>query len=122
LCDENAVAAARASFDAAIFNEVDDWVYDWCTHEENRKRLAQWDRQSDILDVLSQADLDNVGTCGPEAVCILRGALRHWYQEYRPPFQEQEAQAATRAVKLGYEDMAPGVSLPARAQDGKSCL
>jgi hypothetical protein len=113
MCDEDELSTARAHSDAAVFNEVDDWAYDWCTHYENRRRLSRWDQRSDILDVLSQVDADNVRGCSPEALNILRGALKHWYGEYKQSPPEQDTQT-NRALKPGYEDMTE--SRPSRAQ------
>jgi hypothetical protein len=117
LCDENEASIARAHSDSAVFNEVDDWAYDWCTHYENRMRLSSWDPSLDILRVLSPVDAEKVRGCSPEALNILRGALKYWYYKYKSWPSEQDTQAA-RAVSLGYEDMTEGRPSRARARDG----
>ncbi|KAK4102967.1 hypothetical protein N658DRAFT_558030 [Parathielavia hyrcaniae] len=116
ICDENEVGIVKDGLDVEVFNELDDWAYDWCTLLENRVRLSRWDERSDILQVLSDPDHEMIHGCTPGALDVLRGALKYWHHEYKQPPQGQDAQAS-RAVSLGYEDMAEGRPSRPRARD-----
>ncbi|KAK4151338.1 hypothetical protein C8A00DRAFT_36038 [Chaetomidium leptoderma] len=106
-CDQNDGTAVGSLPDPTIFDTVNDSSYDWCTHEENRNRLANWDQRSDILCILSPADLENINGCTIDALNILRGALEYWHYVFEP---------AANAERLSDIDIAQ-VSSPTRAQD-----
>ncbi|GAB1311669.1 hypothetical protein MFIFM68171_01879 [Madurella fahalii] len=77
LCDEN--EGIRKQIDPHDLNEIDGWAWRWCTHRENRDRLSTWDQQSDILDLLTQENRNELCGCGSETLDILRRALCYWY-------------------------------------------
>ncbi|KAL2023578.1 hypothetical protein VTK56DRAFT_2186 [Thermocarpiscus australiensis] len=74
--------APRAHADLDFSGVIDDWAYKWCTHGENRRKLSTWDQHCDILNVLTQADWDDIGDCETEALNVLRGALQYWHNVY----------------------------------------
>ncbi|KAL2255648.1 hypothetical protein VTK26DRAFT_2955 [Humicola hyalothermophila] len=81
LCDENDGIVPLAS-QSDRFDVVDDWVYKWCTHAENRRKLGTWNRQGDILDVMTPDDWMDIGVCPKEAVDFARGVLKYWHAFY----------------------------------------
>lgn len=89
LCDENDAAAQRAIEMADIVDVVDDWVYKWLTHEANRQKLALWDQQSDVLDILTPADRTDVGPCDGEVPDIIRGAFKYWHGTLPKPTSDR---------------------------------
>ncbi|KAK4042492.1 hypothetical protein C8A01DRAFT_13926 [Parachaetomium inaequale] len=115
-CDENEGPVAQSPPDPAVFDEIDQWTYDWCTHEQNRNRLGAWDQRSDILCVLSPTDSQDISDCDVAALTILRGALKHWYRQYNGQSPQQDGQAAGAVAMSSIGDARN--SLPARAQDG----
>jgi hypothetical protein len=115
-CDENEGPVAPSPPDLAACDEIDQWAYDWCTHEHNRNRLSAWDRRSDILSVLSPMDSQNISDCDVAAFAVLRGALKHWYNHYNGQSQQHDGQAAGAVTMSSLQDARN--SLPARAQDG----
>ncbi|KAK3372004.1 hypothetical protein B0H63DRAFT_550387 [Podospora didyma] len=59
-----------------------DWVYKWLTHKENRDKLRTWDKQSDILKVLTPPDWADIGPCGLTVLGPMAAELGWWYHEY----------------------------------------
>lgn len=113
ICDENEAPPPQSHSDAAARDEIEEWAYNWCTHEQNRIRLVGWDQRSDILHVLSPADSQDLDGCGPEVLTILHGALMHWHQMYKIPSQQRDGNAAS-GEGSGNQD-----SWPAQTLDGK---
>ncbi|KAK3898941.1 hypothetical protein C8A05DRAFT_37455 [Staphylotrichum tortipilum] len=64
---------------------IEEWAYNWCTHEKNRDSLRRWDETSDVLSVMSPCDIENVRWCERQALDFLRGVLKHWYGMYKAP-------------------------------------
>lgn len=112
LCDENEGPPPQSRLDAAAIEEIEQWAYDWCTHEQNRIRLGWWDQRSDILHVLSPANLQDLDGYGPEVLTVLRGALMYWHRMYKNPAQQRYGHAAS-GERIGNQD-----PLPAETQDG----
>ncbi|KAK4140221.1 uncharacterized protein C8A04DRAFT_15133 [Dichotomopilus funicola] len=99
ICDQNGGAESYEYVSEDKVHEIDDWVYRWCTHEENRMRLSMWDGVSDVLSVLSWKSLDKLGHCTAEEFVVVRGALRYWYdQGNRTSEAARNARAHVRAM------------------------
>ncbi|KAK3330564.1 hypothetical protein B0H66DRAFT_612306 [Apodospora peruviana] len=94
LFEEN-LAQAVKDYDSDKVDEISDWVYGWLTWEENRQKLLSWDIKSDILDIFSPKDRDEVKDCDPAALEHVRGALTYWHGEYVPSPQHVQPQITT---------------------------
>ncbi|KAL2158401.1 hypothetical protein VTH06DRAFT_4449 [Thermothelomyces fergusii] len=119
-CDENEEGAGEPDPSrSAALAAVDDWAYNWCTHEEHRSRLRAWDERSDILCVLSPAEVNDVLCCGIPELSVLRDVLVYWSRFYKTQFGQeyggQDVSAASSASNNSLEDARD--SLPARALD-----
>ncbi|KAK4192492.1 hypothetical protein QBC35DRAFT_459212 [Podospora australis] len=68
---------------------VDDWVYKWLTHEQNRQKVAAWNRKGDILHLLWYEDWLAIGDCSPQATVHLRKALEYWHGQCFPTSYRQ---------------------------------
>ena len=62
-------------------DEIDDFVYAWYTHSQNRDKVAAWDRKSDILGLLTLEDWNElIGDCHhPMVMESLRGCMVYWH-------------------------------------------
>ncbi|KAL2181020.1 uncharacterized protein P884DRAFT_266842 [Thermothelomyces heterothallicus CBS 202.75] len=119
-CDENEGAPGEPSPSkfAASFEVVDEWAYDWCTHEEHRTRLSAWDERSDILCVLSPAEINHVSCCGIQELSVLRGALRYWSRFYKNQSRQGDNGQDVSAVSASSSNCRDAQdSLPTRALD-----
>jgi hypothetical protein len=88
LAEENEKADKEAGYvyeDSAKstnFDVVDDWVWKWCSWEENRDLLSTWDRRTDILNLLNAAHWTSIGPISPEDKDKLRNCLLYWHAMY----------------------------------------
>ncbi|KAL2169701.1 hypothetical protein VTG60DRAFT_5754 [Thermothelomyces hinnuleus] len=119
-CDENEGGPGEPSpSKSAAFEVVDEWAYDWCTHEEHRARLSAWDERSDILCVLSPAEINDVSCCDIQELSVLRGALRYWSRFYKNQSRQEDNGQGVSAVSASSSSGQDAQdSLPARALDG----
>lgn len=117
ICDQNDPSESYEYVAENKVREIDDWVYSWCTHEENRVSLGQWDGTSDVLSVLSWESLGEITDCTAEELVVVRGSLKYWYdQEHRT--SEAARKARTLVKSMGNLDDARK-HMPAHSLDGK---
>ncbi len=125
LCDENdglmttSDAETGSDMDPAARDEIEGWAYNWCTHETNRITLGTWDQTSDILQLLSSADSQDIHGCDAQVLDALRDALQYWHDKYKETPHPQDDGNAVNVDRSG--DM-PEVSLAITTQDGKHSL
>lgn len=100
ICNEN---SPDGGFDQGQCDIVADWAYKWLTHNANLDQLGTWDKNSDILDILSRQDWGSIGDCGPKALDVLRGEFLHWHCYYFDvkPQDNQSSQPPRKGKKSG---------------------
>ncbi|KAK0613080.1 hypothetical protein B0T17DRAFT_397101 [Bombardia bombarda] len=86
-------------YDPDYYAEIDDWVFKWLTHEQNRRKLRSWDRKSDILSIMTPEDEEeDIGDIGPKALEVLSYELRYWHHRYLSLWPEIDALEAAKAA------------------------
>ncbi len=116
LCDENDSLMKTSDSGMAIYDEIEGWAYNWCTHETNRITLGTWDQSSDILQLLSPTDSQDIRGCNSWVLDVLRAALEYWHDKYKwSPHPQEHGKAGGFARS---SDM-PEASLAITTPDGK---
>lgn len=115
-CDENDGLPPLPSLDDDLCQEIETWTYQWLANEQNRNRLASWDQRSDILSIFPPSDTQDIVECELEALNIIRGALKHWYNYYHSQSPQLDAQENSTGDITNLDDVQN--SLPDRAHDG----
>ncbi|KAH6854930.1 hypothetical protein B0I37DRAFT_422836 [Chaetomium sp. MPI-CAGE-AT-0009] len=112
----NIPSTAQPQLGEEACSEAEGWAYRWLTHEQNRHRLNSWDHRSDILNILSPQDAQNIIDCDTWVLNIVRGTLEHWYhQHYHSPSALQSDHAHIDAPASSLDGARS--SLPSRASD-----